>query len=140
MRVVRLAGFAIATLALAACGAVVPNKPAPEVCADQVAEQGGTIVASFATTVGSVVRLAAEHESREVAAGRPHQGAPRRFTGLSPDGAAILCYIDDVSIPIPYPSGEPAPRPWDRIGVAVVGGTADVVIVGYSEQLPVQAP
>ena len=142
MRVVRSAGFEIVAmaLALAACGSVGPDRPAAEVCADQATEQGGTLVASFVTTVGSVVRIAAERESREAAAGRPHQGAPRRFTGLSPDGAAILCYFDDVSIGIPYPSGEPEPRPWDRIGVAVVGGTADVVMVGYREQLQIQAP
>lgn len=140
MSVVRLAGLAILALTLATCGTVVPIKPAAEVCADQATEQGGTLVASFSTTVGAVVRLAAEHESQEAAAGRPHQGAPRRFTGLSPDGGAILCYFDDVSIGIPYPSGEPEPRPWDRIGVAVVGGTADVVIVGYREQLPIAAP
>ena len=135
----RSAGLVLAVFSLAACERLTP-KPAAEVCAGHASERDGSLVASFDTTVGAVVRLAVTHETAEVASGRPHQELPRRFTGLSPDGAAILCYIDEVSIGIPYQSGEPEPRPWDRLVIAVVDGTADVVIVGYSDKLPVAAP
>ncbi|MEO8469048.1 MAG: hypothetical protein ABI573_05210 [Chloroflexota bacterium] len=132
--------FATLVLTLAACGTVTPSAPPDEICASQARDQGGSLAAAFATNVGAVIRLAVAHETAEVAAQRPHQPLPRNFTGLSPDGAATLCYIDGVSIGFPFPSGEPAPRPWDRVAVVVVDGTADVVMAGYREQLPIQAP
>jgi hypothetical protein len=111
----------VVCLILVACG---PFGPAAELCATPTREYGGTLVGSFDTTVGAVRSL------------QPRGGAPGLWPDLADDHPAVLCYID-AQIP---KSGPESAEPYDRAVVAIVDGASQLVIAGYRDRLPVEAP
>jgi hypothetical protein len=110
-------------LALAGCGQLGGTDPAA-VCAEQARENGPDfrVVGSFATTVSKV-------------RGLTPGAAPARWPELVDEAPAVVCYLDG-SVPKAPPGGEP----YDRAVIAVAGEHAELIIAGYRDQLPVEAP
>jgi len=106
---------------MVACG---PFGPAAELCAAPARGYGGTLVGSFNTTVGAVRSL------------QPRAGVPELWPGLGADHPAVLCYID---AQIPKGGPEPAP-PFDRAVVAIVDGASQMIMAGYKDRIPIEAP
>lgn len=111
---------------LVACGM---TGAAAEGCAAPARVYGGTVVGSFNTNVGALRGL------------EPRSGPPARWPGLADDHPAILCFIDAQipKAPPPPPNGPP-PEPYDRVVVGIVDGTAEMIMAGYRDRLPVKAP
>lgn len=97
---------------------------AAAVCADQARESGPDfrVVGSFATTVGDV-------------RGMTPGAAPVRWPELADDFLAVVCYLDG-SVPKAPPDGEP----YDRALIAAAGEHAELIMAGYRDQLPIEAP
>ncbi len=110
-------------LALAGCGLTGGMDPAA-VCAEQARENGPdfVVVGSYATTVSKV-------------RGLTPGAAPARWPELVDESPAVVCYLDG-SVPKAPPGGEP----YDRAVIAVAGEHAELIIFGYRDQLPVEAP
>ena len=115
----------------AACDVAGPSGSEVELCAGVAREYSGwhRVVGSFNTTVGAVRAL------------EPRMGQPQRWPDLAPDHPAVLCYIDG-EIPKGPPAGPngEAPKDYDRAVVAIVDGQSELIIAGYQDKLPVQAP
>ena len=116
-------------LATAACDVVGYRGPAAELCTGAAGDYSGSVVGSFNTTVGAVRAL------------EPRAAQPQRWPELAPDHPAVLCYIDGeiAKAPPPGPNGEVS-KPFDRAVVAIVDGHSELIIAGYRDKLPVQAP
>jgi hypothetical protein len=99
-----------------------------QACAGPARDYAGDVVGSFDTTVGAIRRL-------DGVAG------PARWPGTAPDHPAVLCYIDAqiAKGPPPGPNGE-IREPFDRVVVGVVEGKSEVIVAGYRDRLPVDAP
>lgn len=110
-------------LALAACG-LLGGMDSAAVCAEQAREHGPDlrVVGSFATTVSEV-------------RGLTPGAAPARWPELADELPAVVCYLDG-----PVPKAPPGGEPYDRAVVAVAGEYAELIIAGYRDQLPVEAP
>jgi hypothetical protein len=109
-------------LALAGCGLLAMDPAA--VCAEQARENGPdfSVAGSFATTVSKV-------------RGLTPGAAPARWSELAEEAPAVVCYLDG-----PVPKAPPGGDPYDRAVIAVAGEHAELIIAGYRDQLPVEAP
>ena len=112
-----------ATLVLTGCGVLGGMDPVT-VCAEQARENGPDfrVVGAFATTVSEV---------RDMTPG----AVPARWPELAGESAAVVCYIDGS-----VPKAPPGDDPYDRAVIVVAGEHAELVIAGYHDQLPVEAP
>lgn len=83
----------------------------------------------FHTTVGAIRRL------------EPLPAQPARWPDLESGHQAVLCYIDAqiAKGPPPALNGPPA-EPFDRVVIGMVDGTAELIMAGYRDRLPVRAP
>ena len=95
-----------------------------EAACDSVApEWRGSTVAAFNTNLAGVRNLL------------PQRQLPSPIEDQPDDSPAVLCYIDGDMGKSP-PDGEP----FDRVVVAIVSGKAEVLVMGYRDQLDVIRP
>jgi hypothetical protein len=124
--------MATVVIALFACAcANGAGAIAAQECATAAKDYSGTSVAAFATTVGAMRGLA------------PRGGFDSRWPDLAADHAASLCYIDADAIYAPQPAPGPGQSPfpeYNRAIIAVVDGTPELLVAGYRDLLPIQAP
>jgi hypothetical protein len=66
---------------------------------------------------------------------------PQRWPEAPAAYPAVLCYINGEikKGPPPGPNGE-IRAPFDRVVIAVVDGESTIIMAGYRDRLPVQAP
>jgi hypothetical protein len=57
---------------------------------------------------------------------------PPRWPELSADGPATICYLNG-----PFGDAPGGGPPYDRAVVAVAGEHADIVILGYADEMPI---
>ncbi len=103
--------------------------PTAEPCAPAAASYNGTVAASFATTVGAIRSDPQLHIE------------PGRWSAVPDNHPAALCFIDGQipNAPPPLPS-HPTPSPFDRAVVAVIDGLPELLMAGYRDRVPIQAP
>lgn len=104
------------------------HSTAPAACSAVAQDDRGTVSAAFTSTVGAILRL-------PVVASNP------QLDGYSSDQAATICYIDG-QIPQGPPPGTSGtiPPSFDRAIVVIVGHDTIMVVAGYRQDLPIQAP
>jgi hypothetical protein len=115
--------------ALAGCGgAATAGSPAPASCVAYANDNSGTIVASYESSVGAIRQLPAVANNPQLAS-------------YADNEQATVCYIDG-QIPKgpPPPASGTIPASFDRAVLVVVGGQTYPVTLGYSQNIPVQAP
>jgi hypothetical protein len=100
--------------------------PTADPYAPAAASCNGTVAASFATTVGAIRSDPQLHVK------------PERRSAVPDNHPAALYFIDGQipKAPPPLPS-HPAPSPFDR---AVIDGQPDLLMAGYRDRVPIQAP
>lgn len=115
---------AILALALAFVASGCRTDQSAATCADQARLHGPefTVAGAVATTVAKVRDLQPQMQ-------------PPRWPELTPESAAVLCYLDG-----PFGDAPGGGEPYDRGVVAVAGEHADLVILGYRSGLPVPTP
>ena len=116
---------------LAACsvgGTATSNAQVPASCLTTAHDDNGTVAATFHSTIGVIRRLPAVANNPQLAS-------------YAEDEEATICYIDG-QIPKgpPPPASRTIPPSFDRAVLVVVGDQTYPVTLGYSENIPVQAP